>query len=118
MNKTKHISFLLIASLVVTLFFSCKKKPDMPPVTPYSDANVMTIKQLRDLFLSKACNNYKFTRDVSLYAYVTMDASSGNIYKQVYLRDATGCISMEYPPTSRHPPAGRRPHVPLARRSQ
>ncbi|MGZ3863524.1 MAG: DUF5689 domain-containing protein [Bacteroidia bacterium] len=95
MNKTRHISLLLLASLAITVFFSCKKKPDMPPVTPYDAGNVMTIKQLRELFLSNGCNNYKFTKDISLYATVIMDASSGNIYKQVYLRDNTGCISMK-----------------------
>jgi hypothetical protein len=96
MNRTKHISLLLLFSIAVTVFFSCKKKPDMPPVTPYDKANVITIQQLRDLFYSNGCNNYKFTRDVSLYAYVTMDASSGNIYKQVFLRDSLGgCISMK-----------------------
>ncbi|HWY37286.1 MAG TPA: DUF5689 domain-containing protein [Bacteroidia bacterium] len=95
MSKTKHISLLLLAAVAVTLVFSCKKKADMPPVTPYDVANTMTIQQLRAFFLSQGCNTYKFTKDVSLYAYVTMDASSGNIYKQVYLRDATGSISMK-----------------------
>jgi len=95
MNKTKYISFLIALVLGITLFFSCKKKPDMPPVTPYDIGNTITIQQLRDLFLSKGCNNYKFTKDVSLYATITMDASSGNIYKMVYLRDNTGTISMK-----------------------
>jgi Family of unknown function (DUF5689) len=95
MNRSKHILILAIAPLVIALFFACKKKADMPPVTPYDIGNTITIQQLRDLFVSNGCNNYKFTKDVSLYASVTMDGSSGNIYKQVYLRDNTGAISMK-----------------------
>lgn len=94
MKNTKYTSALLSLLVCLSVFTACKKKADMPPVNPVGD--VMTIQQLRDLFLSNGCNTYKFTKDVSLYAYVTMDATSGNIYKMVYLRDSLGgCISMK-----------------------
>ena len=95
MNRSKHILLLTVAPLIIAFFFACKKKADMPPVTPYDIGNTVTIQQLRDLFTNNGCNNIKFTKDVSLYASVTMDGSSGNIYKQVYLRDNTGTISMK-----------------------
>ena len=95
MNKTKHIAVLLFFAMGISLFFACKKTPDMPPVTPFNIGNTVTISQLRAIFSGNNCSNYKFTKDVSLYATVTMDASSGNIYKQVYLRDQTGTISMK-----------------------
>ncbi len=91
MNKTKHISLLLFVSVAITLFFSCRKKPDMPPVTPYAIGNTMTIQQLRDFFISNGCVSYKFTKDVSLYATVTMSDN----YKTLFLRDNTGAICLK-----------------------
>jgi hypothetical protein len=98
MTKTKHIAFLLSFAMGITLFFACKKTPDMPPVTPFNIGNTITISQLRTLFCTNGVQNnnrIKFTKDISLYATVIMDATSGNIYKQVYLRDHTGSISMK-----------------------
>jgi len=88
MNKTKYISLLLFASLAITGFFSCKKTPDMPPVTPLSYGGTLTIAQLRALYVG---NNIKFTHDVSLFATVTMTDN----YKTLYIRDNTGAISLK-----------------------
>jgi hypothetical protein len=89
MSKTKHITLFLLASLAITVFFSCKKKPDMPPVNPQGDK--ITIKGLRDLFISNNAVNYKFTKDISLYATVAMSDN----YKTLYLKDGTGAIILK-----------------------
>src|ERR1700758_2493050 len=86
MNKIKYISFLIAVAVGVTLFFSCKKTADRPPVTAYNFGNTITVSQLRAIFLNNHGDNYKFTKDVSLYATVIMSDN----YKTLYLRDSAG----------------------------
>ena len=88
MNKIKYISFLLFVPLAITVFFSCKKTPDMPPVKPLSYGGTLTIAQLRALY---AGSNIHFTHDVSLFATVTMTDN----YKTLYIKDNTGSISLK-----------------------
>lgn len=89
MSKTKHITFLLFFAVAITLFFACKKTPDRPPINPLGDK--ITIKGLRDLFTTNNAVNYKFTKDISLYATVAMTDN----YKTLYLKDETGSITLK-----------------------
>ena len=85
--KTKHIALLFIFALCLVLNFSCKK--EFKPVAPTTIAvgPSITIQGLRQLY---AGVNLKFTSNTSLYGVVTMDETSGSIYKQVYIRDNSG----------------------------
>jgi len=88
MKKRKYISFLLFLPLVITVFFACKKTPDMPPVKTTTIGGTLTIAQLRNLFTG---SNIKFTQDVSLFATVVMTDN----YKTLYIRDNTGAICLK-----------------------
>lgn len=89
MNKVKNSLVLLLVSVTCALFFSCKKKQDMPPV--HAPGDKMTIKDLKDFLASNNAVSYKFTKDVSLYATVAMTDN----YKTLYLKDQTGAILLK-----------------------
>jgi len=86
MNKLKYIAFLFSVFIGTTLFFSCKKTFDKPPVNTIDLSGTITISQIRALYTGQ---NLQFTKDLSLYATVIMSDN----YKTVYLRDHTGTIS-------------------------
>jgi hypothetical protein len=88
MKKIKYIPFLLFAPLVITVFFACKKTPDMPPVKHLYPWQILTIAQLRAQY---AGSNIHFNQDQSLFATVVMTDN----YKTLYLRDNTGSISLK-----------------------
>lgn len=88
---------MLVASLALV---SCDLDYDAPPLNePIYDgpkANI-TIASLKQQF-SMATENTPalITNDLVLQAYVSANDESGNIYKQIYLQDATG-LSLSRP---------------------
>jgi hypothetical protein len=82
----KQIIFLC----VVLSAFSCRKKFDTPPPTPANDGARLNIAQLRQrCFIDNSI--WKFQNgDTNLYCIVTMDEVSGNLYKEVFIRDDDG----------------------------
>ncbi len=88
MNKTKV--FLLSVLVSLTIFSSCVDKEfDTPPINDIPVGSILTVAQLRALYTGISI---KFTGDTSVYATVTMDDKNGNIYKNIYVQDATGSI--------------------------
>jgi len=86
-NKhTRFISFIIIAAGLV-LFFSCKKTPNDPPTRQVALGRVTYIDSLRNGYQGV---NTKFISNTILNVVVTCDESSGNLYKQVYVRDNSG----------------------------
>lgn len=92
--------FLLLAALVS--FSACETDYDMPdfadPVfTLPSGATVTTISAIRAYESQIGSDGvYRFTStDVYLKAVVSANDKSGNIFKKIYLQDATGNIEME-----------------------
>lgn len=81
---------VLISGLVV-LAVACKKEFDAPPVRTLPTGSVLTVAQLRGLFTG---NPIRFRGDSSVYAVVTADEQSGNLYKNVFVQDHTGAIVM------------------------
>ncbi len=92
MNKKYTIFFLasLIFTVVIISFVSCKKTLTAPSHIPMAVGPAVTIQDLRNLY---AYQNIKFTSNSILHAVVTMDETSGNIYKQVYIRDNSGPVA-------------------------
>ncbi len=86
MNR-KNITLFVIFTLVLGVCFSCKKKFEPVEQTQIATGPAVTIAQLRTMYVGQSI---KFTSNTSLYAVVTMDETSGNIFKQVYLRDNSG----------------------------
>ncbi|MDD2634981.1 MAG: DUF5689 domain-containing protein, partial [Bacteroidales bacterium] len=96
MRKTLIINGLIIASLIL-VFNSCiHNEFEEPPVSTIPVGAVLTIQDLYNIYNSDSVNktNYKFIDDFSVYAVVTMDDKSGNIYKSAYVQDASNAINL------------------------
>jgi hypothetical protein len=86
--KQKHIIYLfavLVAGIVS--FSSCKKKFTEPTHVTMAIDSVTTIQKLRSMYANQ---NIRFSSNTILRAVITMDETSGNIYKQIYIRDNSG----------------------------
>ncbi|MFN3874631.1 MAG: DUF5689 domain-containing protein [Flavobacteriales bacterium] len=88
MNTTilNSASLLLGACLLAV---ACEKPIDSPPERTLPVGQVLTVAELRGLFTGTA---KRFRGDSSVYAVVTADEESGNLYKNVYVQDHTGAI--------------------------
>jgi hypothetical protein len=87
-KQMKHI--ILLASAATFLLTACVKKDfDSPPIQEIPVGNILTMQDLRDTFTGTPI---KFDADLSIYAVITMDDKSGNIYKNAYAQDPTGAI--------------------------
>ena len=89
-NKLTAILFLF----TLTLFFSgcVKKEFDKPPVGTLPVGQVYTISQLRQMYADSGAMMFNY--DASVYGVVTMDESSGNIYKSAYIQDAGDAVNL------------------------
>lgn len=86
----KLISLLLLAG--TTLFISsCNKEFDEPPIKTIPEGNRITIADLKVMYQGTPV---KITDELSMFAVVTMDEQSGNIYKEAYIQDETGAINL------------------------
>jgi hypothetical protein len=94
MNKSFLRAALLIAGF--TIIFGCvKDTPDEPPFSnvPFDPEKVLNIAQIKSIFTDSA-GVYTFSDNYSLFATVGMDELSGNIYRSVFVQDATGGIQL------------------------
>ena len=95
MKKLRNIALPLLASLAL---FACEKDYDAPLLTEpeYTgpEANI-TIKDLRAQTAAATQDApVVLTQEQVLKAVVTANDESGNIFKKIYLEDATGAIGM------------------------
>ena len=86
--KSKLVFALIFAGLA---FSACNKKYDSPPVNDIPVGGVMSLTDLRNLYNGTP---HKFTGDSSVYAIVTADETSGNLYKEVYISDGTAALNI------------------------
>lgn len=93
MKKVIAFSLSLLAGAVIIV--SCKKKFDEPPVKQAPDGAKITIAALKAKYAMNPNANYKFRNDSNLYCVVTADEVSGNLYKEVYVKDATGALHLK-----------------------
>ncbi len=91
MNMKKSIYFLI--PLVLIQFAFCKKEFDTPPLKQADDGTRITIVEIKTRYHKNI--HYKFKADSNLYCVVTADEVSGNLYKDVYVRDASGAIHVK-----------------------
>lgn len=80
--------------LCAVLFAGCKKEFDTPPERHLGVGDVYTIAQLRAMYVnnSNVAIQWRDSSDKSVYAVVTADERSGNLYRNVYVQDHTGSI--------------------------
>jgi len=91
MNK-KSVIYTLIFALSMTMFSCVDDEFDTPEERTIPVGETITIQEIKDLF--NAEGDYQFTTDQSVFAVVTMDDKSGNIYKTAYIQDQTGAIAL------------------------
>lgn len=87
--KNNTILFLSFVSLALLGVYSCNKKFDTPPLqTPNAGAQVFIAKMKPRVPANG--RSLRLSGDSSLYCTITADESSGNIYKQVFVKDDAG----------------------------
>lgn len=91
--KYQSILKIVISLVILSGFVACELEYDTPPVNTLDEDKILEIKDLYQIYADSG-NNYVFTEAYSLYATVTMDDNTGNIYKEAYLQDSTGGINL------------------------
>jgi hypothetical protein len=84
--------FLIIAAGMLFAVSSCKKEFDSPPVKTVPVGNILTIDSLKKMLATSSIVH--FTQDYSIYGVITADETSGNLYKSIFMKDATGAINL------------------------
>ncbi|MBI9039575.1 MAG: hypothetical protein JEY97_15710, partial [Bacteroidales bacterium] len=89
MKKANKIftGFLATLSMVVVLSGCVKNDYDDPPVTsvPFDANKIYTIEQIKQIYADSG--DYTFNDIYSVYATVTMDDATGNIYKSAFVQN-------------------------------
>lgn len=89
----KQVKILGQFLLLIATSISCiHTKFEEPEFEDIPIGNILTIEQLYQIYtdsaLMKGKLSYKFENDYSVYANITMDDKSGNIYKSAFVQDA------------------------------
>ncbi|HEY8403737.1 MAG TPA: DUF5689 domain-containing protein [Flavobacteriales bacterium] len=89
----KNIGLGTIATILILqlTLVSCEREYDRPPIDEIPVGGVIDLATLRGMYTGTPI---KFTEDKSVYAIVTADEVSGNLYKEAYIQDATGAIKL------------------------
>ena len=95
MNTKSLFRISILAVLFATIVSSCKKKYEEPPVS--SDPNLTvttTIAALKAMHTVAGAFDVINT-DIIISGVVIANDKSGNIYKEMYIRDASGAIAVQ-----------------------
>ncbi len=89
----KNWNTRIICTLLAAFFLTACIHDDFeaPATWEIPIGEVITINQLRNLYAGEAIT---FDTDLSVYATVTMDDKSGNIYRSAFIQDHTGAINL------------------------
>lgn len=96
MNRNKKPVFYLVSVFLSIMFatgFTACIHDDFeePDRWNMPEGEVITIAQLRNMFAGEPVT---FESDISVYATVTMDDKSGNIYRSAFIQDGTAAINL------------------------
>lgn len=93
MLRFKKIPVLFSVLFMIAFTTACIKKDfDTPPIDHLPVGEVYSIAELKHLFDSTGQITFDF--DASVYGVVTMDETSGNIYRSSYIQDDTYAINL------------------------
>ena len=93
--KRFNLKLFAVSIIMAIVATSCiDDQFDTPPIKELPVGSVVTLQNLRDL--CPPGNTFKIKGDSSLYATVTMDESSGNLYKTVFVQDNTGAVNLRF----------------------
>lgn len=94
-NIQKYTTVLFAALLVLS---SCTKEFDDPTVKAIPVGDVLTIAQVRALYVPGT--ETRITQDISVFGVVTADETTGNLYKETYIQDETGALYLRFTTSS------------------
>jgi hypothetical protein len=97
MSYKAIISIIII--IILPLFFTAciHRNFDEPPFSEITKGAVLTLQDVEQIYYDSVVTTmrpYKFKDDFCVYAVVTMDDKSGNIYKSAYIQDDTKGINL------------------------
>ncbi len=90
--RIKKITGLLLV-LIVGLVACVDQDFDKPDPMDIPVGEVLTIAEMKQM-INDTIDRIKFDADMSIYGVITMDGSSGNIYRGAFMEDATGAINL------------------------
>jgi len=90
-KKIVFHSLLLLISLSIYLTSCVDQDFDQPPSGDIPVGEVFTIEQIKTMYNGQYL---KFDTAMSFYGVIVGDETSGNIYKNSYIQDATGAINL------------------------
>ena len=99
MNRFMKYSKIFAAFAIVFFATACDDVIDTPPVVELDPNSILTVAELREI--CPPGSTYRFTEDKSLFATITMDESTGNIYKQLYVQDDSMGVELRLSASSR-----------------
>lgn len=95
LNRLSIISFVALLGLG---FASCERQYDAPlltePKVTVGNEGIITIAQYKEKYKSVPTTGKLIEEDFAIRAVVVGNDVSGNIYKQIYVQDATGGMSI------------------------
>ena len=97
MKLNRQLIIALVA-LIGLAFASCEREYDAPlltePTVEIGDEGIITIAKYKEMFTSVPEEGKIIEEDFAIRAVVVGNDISGNIYKQIYVEDATGGLSI------------------------
>lgn len=97
MKLNRQLIIALVA-LIGLAFASCEREYDAPlltePNVEIGDEGIITIAKYKEMFTSVPEEGKIIEEDFAIRAVVVGNDISGNIYKQIYVEDATGGLSI------------------------
>jgi hypothetical protein len=91
--KSITLKLSSIAAFLI-LLTSCQKEFSDPTVKTVPTGKIMTVADVRALY--EPGQTVKISEDISVFGVVTMDESTGNLYKESYITDATGNLYLRF----------------------
>ena len=95
MYKTLKLSVLI--TLTTIFIVACERDFDMPPIVEITAGQVINLVQLRAMHTG---SDITITDTLSVYAVVTMDETSGNLYKEAYVQDGSASMYLRFTSSS------------------
>ena len=95
MNKfLKTPVVITVLFLMLVTVSSCKKNFDQPPT--YVDPNIVANTSIATLKAKHLSGGFEaITTDLIISGTVIADDKSGNLYKEIYIKDATGGLDIK-----------------------
>ena len=93
-NYTHYLSILLC----LTLFISCNKTYDEPPVIEIPEGTRIFISDLKDMFPDSPNDDdppITIDSNYSIYGVITCEETNGNFYKETFIQDLSGAIKLK-----------------------